>query len=84
MSEQALVRIEKALEKLDGRLDSVDVTLVAQHTSLKDHIRRTELLEKSMDSVQKHVTGVQAVMRFIGGAGIIASFVELVSFFTSR
>lgn len=30
------------------RLGSIDTTLAKQHESLKDHIRRTEILEKAV------------------------------------
>jgi len=35
-------------DKIIDRLNSIDRTLAAQHVSLKDHMRRTEILEKAI------------------------------------
>ena len=43
------------LDKLDSRLDSVDKTLVKQEENLKEHMRRTDLLEKQHNSMQKNI-----------------------------
>lgn len=42
------VVIEK-LEKLDERIDNIDITLAKQHVSLDEHIRRTEQNEKALE-----------------------------------
>jgi hypothetical protein len=67
MDDKKLDRIETKIDKLDSRLDSVDVTLAKQHESLKDHIRRTELLEQEIKPVAKHV----AIMNFLGKVAFV-------------
>jgi hypothetical protein len=50
--------VEK-LDKLDDRLNSVDKTLVAQHVSLNEHIRRTALLEEQAELLRQELKPVQ-------------------------
>ena len=40
---------------MDGRLDRIDTTLAAQHVSLDTHIRRSDLLEESVDHLRREV-----------------------------
>lgn len=71
--------IEK-LEKLDSRLDSIDVTLAKQAKDLEYHIKRTDLLEqdmsatadsitRSMEPVLKHINRVESVSWFFAKLG---------------
>lgn len=47
-SKKQLERIEIKVNSLADSMHRVDVTLAAQHVSLKEHMRRTKLLEKIM------------------------------------
>lgn len=66
MSDKKLEQIENKIDKLSDRLGSIDVTLAKQHESLKDHIRRTEILEDAIDPIQKHVLMVNSMTKIIG------------------
>ena len=68
---EVLNRIITKLDKLDDRIDKVDVTLAKQHESLKEHMRRSDALESQMKPVQKHVVMVEGIVKFIGLIGII-------------
>lgn len=72
---QLLERVIDQLDQLDTRLDSVDKTLVRQEANLKEHMRRTELLEKhyeklhdeiytELDPINAHVHQVKGVLKF--------------------
>lgn len=50
-----LTRAISQLDKLDERLDSVDKTLIRQEENLREHMRRTDLLEKQHESLQKNM-----------------------------
>lgn len=74
---EILDRIEAKVDKLDDRLDLVDITLVKQEANLKEHMRRTHLLEgkvehieteiqKELEPVKKHVNQVKIVAKIIG------------------
>lgn len=71
-------KLEKVLDKLDSRLDNIDVTLAAQHVSLKDHIRRTELLEDAVKPLQSHMDMVKGAAKLIGLASLLASIIEVI------
>jgi len=68
--------MEIALKKLDSinsRLNSVDKTLVKQEENLKEHMRRTELLEKQQEDlihdelvpIKSHIEQVKGISKFL-------------------
>lgn len=75
------------VNKLDGRLDSVDKTLLKQEENLRLHMYRTELAEKriehieaDMTPVKEHVASVSTVFKFVGwllGSGAVIALIEL-------
>jgi len=77
-------RLEVKVDKVLERVGNIDVTLAAQHESLKDHIRRTELLEGEIEPIKKHVAMVGGAMKALGVlallAGIVEGTVELLAF----
>jgi septal ring factor EnvC (AmiA/AmiB activator) len=77
-------RIEAKVDKIDERLDSIDKTLAAQHVSLKEHIRRTELLEADVAPIKTHVSKIEGALKLIGvvslGIGIAVGLIEIVKF----
>lgn len=69
-----LNRIESKLDKVVEHISSIDTTLAGQHVQLREHIRRTELLEADMAPVKKHIYMVHGIVKFFvlitaGGAG---------------
>lgn len=77
--------MEKRLDRLEGKIDktldsiaAIDKTLAAQHVSLLDHIRRTELLEAAIQPLEKRMERVKGVGFFLtfavtifGGIGTV-------------
>ncbi len=49
---ELLADIAKQVDQLDSRLDSVDKTLVRQEANLGEHMRRTELAERSIQNLE--------------------------------
>lgn len=81
-----LSRMENKIDKLDPRLDSMDVTLAKQSVILEDHTRRSlaneeavELLKKKLEAdvkpLQNHVAAMTGVLKSIGVLASIASIV---------
>lgn len=71
-------RVLEKLDKMDDRLNSVDKTLAEQHVSLKDHIRRTEILEEQVKPIEDNMTMAKGVLKFIGfGATAIGAAVAI-------
>lgn len=60
----------KKTDQILDRLGKIDVTLAEQHITLKDHIRRTELLESEIKPIKKHVDMVKGLMLLMGLSAI--------------
>lgn len=72
-----LERIEKKLDDSNEHLASIDVTLMSQHVSLKDHMRRTQLLEQELRPIRTHVSRVEGALKLIALAAALATIIEL-------
>lgn len=59
-------------------IGEIRIVQAEQHIILKEHIRRTELLEEDIKPVKKHVNMVEGVLKFIGLLGIFAGIGELI------
>jgi len=67
--------METKLDKINERLSSIDGHLAVYNEQLKNHIRRTELLEQKMEHVDTHVKMVNGIVKFLmGAAGLTALF----------
>lgn len=66
MDDTRLNRIENKLDRVSEHISSIDSTLAAQHVSLKEHMRRTALLESDMKPVKRHVIAVNGIFKLIG------------------
>jgi hypothetical protein len=68
-------RLIAVLEKIEARLDTLDVTMVKNTMSLEEHIKRTNLLEEDFKPVKKHVELVNTASKIVSGvvgAAIVA------------
>ncbi len=74
MDDKRLERIEAKLDDTNDHLASIDVTISLQHESLREHIRRTALIEKELAPIRKHVYMVQGA---IGLLAILATIIGL-------
>ena len=70
-----LGKIEDKIDKIQKKMASIDSTLAAQHESLKIHIKRTNLLEQKIEPIDKHVTMVNGVLKFLGVVSLIAGLI---------
>lgn len=53
MSDDRIIRIEDKIDKIDGHLCEMKVTMAQQHEVLKEHIRRTEAVEAIVIPIAK-------------------------------
>lgn len=67
-----LNRVITQIDKLDDKLESVDKTLIKQEENLREHMRRTEILEEQhtrleseLQPIEKHVNQVRGVFKFL-------------------
>lgn len=75
MDESRFNRLESKIDRVVESVANIDKTLAGQHVQLTEHIRRTGLLEDSMEPIKKHVAAVDGVLKFIGVAGVILGIV---------
>lgn len=75
-------RIEEKIDKVSDKIEIINTTLAKQHENLKEHMRRTEVAEKTLNlfkeefkPIQVHVSRVEGGLKLIGIIGIIASIV---------
>ncbi len=73
--EPNMSRIEDKIDTISERLSSIDATLAAQHVSLKEHMRRTEILETQIEPIKTHVTRLNGALQLIGLVGTISAII---------
>lgn len=71
-----LNKLETKMDQVDGRLNSMDKTLVKQEENLKEHIRRTEILESELKPIKKHVTHMEGALKLIGVLTTVVGFIS--------
>lgn len=78
MSDQQhkLDKIDDKIDKIQEKISSIDVTLAAQHESLKIHIKRTNLLEQKIEPVERHVHAVNTVLKLVGFMALVIGVIE--------
>lgn len=66
------------LEKLDGRIDGIDITLTRQNASLEHHIKRSDqldsalsIVENRLNPIEDHILKVYTTINTITGIGSI-------------
>lgn len=62
--------LEAKIDIVVQKISSIDSTLAGQAVQLKDHIRRTELLETELKPVKKQVDMVQGALKLLGAIGL--------------
>ena len=68
-------------DKIFDRLNSIDKTLAGQHETLKEHIRRTEILEHRVEPLERSSNMLEGAMKFIALTGILATMAEAIHMF---
>jgi hypothetical protein len=70
------------LDQINDRLASIDKTLAINTTHLAEHIRRTEILEKQMDPIAKHVQQMQGAGKLLAMLALIATILSAWAIFS--
>lgn len=71
MSDDRLERIEVKIDSLGSRLGNVDVTLSAQHITLKEHMRRTAILEQQVIPLVRRASMSDGMLKLIGFVALL-------------
>ena len=67
----------------DLRLDNIEKVLIAQEINLKEHMKRSDNLEKMVDNInnkelkplRRHVSQVEGALKLLGTLGILVSII---------
>lgn len=70
--------LEQSVLETERRLASIDKTLAVNTQHLAEHMRRTEILEKELAPVTRHVNQMQGAGKFIFFASLIATILAAV------
>ena len=75
MTPEQLERVLDKLDSIDARLDTMSNVQVRQASSLDEHMRRTEILEKEMMPIKAHINLTAAVAKIITVMAALVGFV---------
>lgn len=67
-----IVRIEEKVDHIKDTMTDIHITLAAQHESLKEHMRRTMLLEQALEPIKTDVGYAKIGIRLITTIAAIA------------
>ena len=84
--EKELLReMSNAIESIDKSVDEINITLAVQSEQLRQHIKRSNLLEEQMEPIKQHVNRVNALMLLLGGllalVGAVKGVIEIIQLF---
>jgi transposase-like protein len=71
-------RVEDKLDIISAKISSIDLTLAAQHISLEQHIKRTNLLEEEIKPVKKHVDMMNGAAKLLSFIAMTAAIIEAI------
>lgn len=77
-------RLERKTDAIEARLNDIDKILIKQEENLKQHMARTEILEKShkemheeLMPIKKVFTVAWGICRIIAGLAMVAGIVKV-------
>ena len=73
---QDINKINNKLDKMIDHQHNIDKTLVRQEVNIKEHIRRTDLLEKRVQQVD---TEAQPAIKYVNGLKFIGKSIIFIS-----
>jgi hypothetical protein len=68
IDKEFLDKVYDKQERMADDITEIKITLVEQHASLKEHIRRSDLLEEHLELVRAEIAPVQAHVNKVQGA----------------
>lgn len=69
-------RVEDKLDKVADDISHINVTIAKQEVSLKEHIRRTDILEDKIVPIEKHMIMFNGVLKFVGVVALFTGIIE--------
>jgi uncharacterized coiled-coil protein SlyX len=77
-NDERLFRLEDKIDTIKDTIGEINVTLAAQHESLKEHMARTKQLEDIVAPLQKHAVMTQGALKLVSGGVALLSVVHTV------
>lgn|GEM_PF-6025137 len=68
--------MERKIDSILSRLNSIDATLLLQHEQLKNHIKRTELLEAKLIPLESFILRLMGGMATVGALGATVTLIK--------
>jgi hypothetical protein len=76
MDDQRLDRIENKLDSVNSHISSIDMTLAGQAVDLKEHVRRTNLLEEKVIHIDAERSEFKGAIKFLKIVGVLVAVAE--------
>lgn len=76
--EEQLTRIESKIDKLDERMNRIELTQVAQHVTLVEHTDRSTKLEDIVMPIKSDIDKFKGALQFIGMASMAAGIIDVI------
>lgn len=77
-SDERLYRLEDKIDNIKDSMSQINVTLAAQHESLKEHMARTKQLEDRVAPLEKNAIMTQGALKLVSGGVALLSVVHTV------
>ncbi len=84
-------RLEFKIDRIDERINNIDVTLAGHVEILKKqaevlevHVKRSTMLEEAIKPLQRHVSMTEGIVKFISMLGVLAAITEAVILLSHR
>lgn len=66
-------KIDSKLDKIVEDINEINITLAAQHEQLKEHIKRSDLLEAKLDPIEKKITMIEGAGKLVGWIAVLCA-----------
>lgn len=74
--DRRIIRIEDKVDSIKDTLGEINVTIAAQHESLKAHMARTDALEAIVIPLNRESYMVRGVLKAVGVLALMAAIAE--------
>lgn len=82
--ESKVDRLDSKVDRLDERVDSIDRTLAVNTESLREHMRRTALIEDDIKPIKKHVAMLEGGLKLVGIVSLVIGLLIGIATLLSR
>jgi hypothetical protein len=68
--------LDDKLDEIASNIGEINITLAKQSVILDEHVKRTNLLEKKLEPVEKHVQMIHGAMKLMGITAVFMAIYE--------